>query len=135
MPYKPKKPCSCVGCKNLTYDKYCDEHKALDKHTEERPSANKRGYNTRWQKARAVYLSHHPLCAECEKHGRLTPATVVDHIVPHKGDSKLFWDKDNWQPLCKQCHDRKTATEDGGFGRAVKARAYTAKDNDTYTFV
>lgn len=44
-------------------------------------------------------------------------ASIVDHIIPHKGDKQLFWDRDNWQPLCKKHHDRKTATEDGGFGR------------------
>ena len=53
-------------------------------------------------------LSRHPLCAECLKNGTLTPATVVDHIVPHRGDHALFWDEQNWQPLCKNCHDRKT---------------------------
>lgn len=42
---------------------------------------------------------------------------AVDHIIPHKGDPELFWDQDNWQSLCKPHHDRKTATEDGGFGR------------------
>lgn len=24
----------------------------------------------------------------------------------------MFWDKSNWQPLCKKCHDKKTMTED-----------------------
>jgi hypothetical protein len=48
----------------------------------------------------------------CEAEGKLTPATVVDHIVPHRGDRRLFWDKTNWQPLCKRCHDVKTLTED-----------------------
>ena len=33
------------------------------------------------------------------------PATVVDHIVPHKGDMALFWDKSNWQGLCAHCHN------------------------------
>lgn len=29
----------------------------------------------------------------------------------------LFWDKvNNWMGLCKPCHSKKTATEDGGFG-------------------
>ena len=51
--------------------------------------------------------------------GRRTPATVVDHIVPHKGDKKLFWDSGNWQPLCGPCHSRKTAKEDGGFSYSV----------------
>jgi 5-methylcytosine-specific restriction protein A len=39
------------------------------------------------------------------------PATVVDHIVPHRGDPVLFWDEANWQGLCKLCHDAKTARE------------------------
>lgn len=44
--------------------------------------------------------------------GRYVRATVVDHIKPHRGDQRLFWDEDNWQALCKECHDRKTLTED-----------------------
>jgi 5-methylcytosine-specific restriction protein A len=38
---------------------------------------------------------------------------VVDHIVPHRGDERLAFDRDNLQGLCKSCHDRKTATENG----------------------
>jgi 5-methylcytosine-specific restriction protein A len=30
----------------------------------------------------------------------------------------LFWDNTNWQAMAKECHDAKTAREDGGFGRA-----------------
>ena len=33
---------------------------------------------------------------------------LLDHIIPHRGDQKLFWDEGNWQALCKACHDRKT---------------------------
>jgi len=40
----------------------------------------------------------------------------VDHIEAHKGDECLFWNQSNWQPLCKECHDGKTAKEDGRFG-------------------
>lgn len=36
---------------------------------------------------------------------------LVDHIIPHRGDKKLFWDERNWQGLCKKHHDRKTAKE------------------------
>lgn len=39
-------------------------------------------------------------------------ATVVDHIKPHRGDKKLFWDRGNWQPLCEHHHNVKTMTED-----------------------
>lgn len=36
-------------------------------------------------------------------------AEVVDHIIPHRGDMKLFWDPNNWQGLTKADHDCKTA--------------------------
>lgn len=62
-------------------------------------------YNDRrWQKARRMFLRAHPLCAMCDKVGIITTATVVDHITPHDGDYDLFWDMDNWQPLCASCH-------------------------------
>lgn len=53
-----------------------------------------------------------PWCIRCKEKGRLVPATVVDHIKPHRGDPDLFWDEKNWQPLCKSCHDHKTMTKD-----------------------
>lgn len=86
-----------------------------------RESATKRGYGPAWQKARKGYLLRHPLCVHCLEHGLVTAATDVDHIVPHRGDPTLFWDFDgNVQALCKACHSRKTAAEDGGFGNQVK---------------
>ena len=62
-------------------------------------------YDSRWRKERIHFLQEQPLCRYCAEQGRITPATVVDHIVPHKGNHDLFWDKTNWQPLCKFCHD------------------------------
>jgi 5-methylcytosine-specific restriction protein A len=47
----------------------------------------------------------------CKAAGRMEPATVVDHVVPHRGDQQLFWDEGNWAPACKPCHDAKTARE------------------------
>ena len=64
-----------------------------------------RGYGYRWQQARLGWLRHLPLCAECERHGRIAQASVVDHIHPHHGDPHLFWNRTNWQSLCKHCHD------------------------------
>ena len=112
MPYRPDTPCKHPGCPALVPygQKYCAKHRAL--HPEEVRSASRRGYNSRWQKASRAYLQVHPLCVSCMKLGKYTRATVVDHIVPHRGDSKLFWDRTNWQSLCKSCHDRKTMTED-----------------------
>lgn len=71
-----------------------------------RPNARQRGYTRRWEKARETFLTQHPFCKMCEEQGRVTAATVVDHVVPHKGDQRLFWDTANWQALCKPHHDR-----------------------------
>ncbi|WP_319022541.1 HNH endonuclease signature motif containing protein [Oceanobacillus oncorhynchi] len=58
-----------------------------------------------------MFLRRNPLCVHCEREGKLTPANEVDHIVPHKGNQKLFWDINNWQGLCKTCHSIKTNKE------------------------
>lgn len=71
----------------------------------EKNSSSERGYGHKWQKARNAFLGENPLCVMCESEGRLTPAQVVDHITPHRGDELLFWDRENWQPLCKIHHD------------------------------
>ncbi|MDW7670566.1 MAG: HNH endonuclease signature motif containing protein [Bacillota bacterium] len=111
MPTKPQNPCRHPGCPRLTHETYCEVHaKRCDNH---RPSASRRGYDNRWRKARARYLREHTFCRSCEENGRLVKATVVDHIQPHRGNTDLFWDETNWQPLCKPCHDRKTVLEDG----------------------
>lgn len=67
--------------------------------------------NPRWQRAARRYLAQHPLCSDCGELGVVEPATDVDHVVPHRGDRALFWDRSNWQPLCHRCHSRKTARE------------------------
>jgi 5-methylcytosine-specific restriction protein A len=76
-----------------------------------RPSAARRGYGPRWRRARGAYLACHHLCVPCQAAGQVVPATVVDHIVPHRGDPVLYWDQGNWASLCKRCHDAKTARE------------------------
>lgn len=108
MPRKPLTPCKHHGCPELIDKRFCEKHKKLY----ERKSAGKRGYDSRWRKARARILKANPLCVECLKDDKLIEATVVDHIIPHRGDKKLFWDEGNWQVLCKSCHDKKTMTVD-----------------------
>ena len=112
MPKKPNVPCKHPGCPELVAPgtRYCDKHKAL--HPEEVRSAGSRGYGRAWQKASRQFLAANPLCISCMKEGRYRKATVVDHIIPHRGDEALFWDRSNWQPLCKKCHDKKTWNED-----------------------
>lgn len=86
----------------------------------ERQTAARRGYGYRWQQASKAFLALHPECGACLSRGLRESATVVDHVTPHKGCERLFWDEANWQGLCKRCHDRKTAAEDGGFGRSIR---------------
>ncbi|HEX5276442.1 MAG TPA: HNH endonuclease [Fluviicoccus sp.] len=87
--------------------------------TDRRESASSRGYDSKWQKASAAYKQSNPLCVNCLRLGKPVPVAVVDHIKPHRlaaaiasGDDDaiakaraLFWDKTNWQSLCKCCHD------------------------------
>lgn len=112
LPTRPKVPCRHPGCPELVPSGtlYCEVHKPM--HPETVRSAGSRGYGKAWQKARREYLNAHPLCVECMKEGVYHKATVVDHIVPHRGDEKLFWDRTNWQALCKRHHDIKTGNED-----------------------
>ena len=112
MPVRPNTPCRHPGCPALVPvgTKYCENHKKL--HPEDIRSASRRGYNNAWRRASKQFLLSHPLCEECRKDERYTKATVVDHVIPHRGDQKLFWDRGNWRALCKRCHDRKTGRED-----------------------
>ena len=116
-----KRPCSWPGCGTLTEGGRCDKHRhaAGKEYDRLRGSAASRMYDRRWQAASKDFLRRHPLC-QCPECGegriRVTAATLVDHIRPHKGDVDLFGKESNWQAMAKPCHDRKTATEDGGFG-------------------
>lgn len=111
MPRKAKISCKHPGCPRLADVGvgYCEKHSSEQS---VRASAAERGYNYRWQKVRARYLRRHPLCVKCMAEGRYVQATVVDHITPHRGDPVLLWDENNYQALCKVCHDRKTGNED-----------------------
>lgn len=71
----------------------------------------------RWQRRRAAQLREHPLCAICEKLGRVTAATVADHVVPHRGDEASFWEG-ALQSLCTSCHSsiKQQQEKSGTFG-------------------
>ena len=111
MPMKPRRPCRFPGCAGFCEpgQVYCQEH-ASQSADRLRGGSDARGYNAEWRKARSKFLKQHPLCVHCQAEGRITPATVVDHVLPHRGDRRLFWDRTNWQPLCKDHHDKKTGS-------------------------
>ena len=76
-------------------------------------------HNAQWAKIRSAKLSIDPLCAMCQAMGKATPATVVDHIIPHAGDWQLFTAIDNLQSLCATCHGVKRTEEHTGYSHAV----------------
>lgn len=122
MPSKPLRTCLKPGCKRLTQGGYCQEHKPEGRTTS-------KGYQAlysegAYRRARAVFMAEHPFCAECEKQGRQSLSTELDHIKPHKGNRALFYGTMNWQALCKPCHDAKTAREDGGFGNSPRPKKF-----------
>lgn len=112
MPLKPPHLCACGKIVAAGVRCACQAERRAEA-DRRRPSASARGYTSTWQKARAAFLEDHPFCRRCGK-----PATVVDHIRPHRGNAALFWDRSNWQPLCNHHHNSaKQREERRGVGR------------------
>lgn len=119
MPIKAKRPCSVPGCPALVSSGRCAKHQqARPKDT--RPSFRKRGYlkgqepTERWEIQRARILARDPVCKICH----LRPSRMADHVISlRRGGSRL--DR-NLQGACLSCGNRKTATQDGGFGNRVR---------------
>jgi 5-methylcytosine-specific restriction enzyme A len=83
----------------------------------------------RWLRLRRQQLQRQPLCVFCTSAGRGTAATVADHVVPHRGDEKLFW-FGKLQSLCAPCHDTiKRQQEVKGFTTAVGADGWPVDQN------
>jgi len=85
------------------------------------PKSEKWRKRKKYLDARKKFLQTHKHCAICDRYARKEPATVMDHIRPHRDDADLFWGEDNWQALCKYHHDQKTATEDGALGNPERS--------------
>lgn len=63
-------------------------------------------YGHKWRKLRRQVLNEEPFCRICDQ-----PANEVDHVTPlARGGTN---DRANLQALCKSCHSRKTALENG----------------------
>lgn len=75
-----------------------------------RGSARARGYTSAWDKAADSHRRRSPICIYCEMGAwgeppRITAASLVDHLIPHRGDQAVFWNKADWISSCKPCHD------------------------------
>ena len=109
MPMKPAQVCTVPGCRG-TAKKFgrCEIHSRVH---EREVHPNRTFYNSRlWQAVRENKLSDYPICEECERDERISPASEVDHITPlSSGGAQL--DRSNLQSLCKPCHSAKTRRE------------------------
>lgn len=116
--------CVVPGCEDVARPggNRCAEHEAERKarrkasraaaqRTEHAASWRALYADRRWRHASAGFLRRNKWCADCGALGVHELATDVDHVVPHKGDRRLFWNRSNWQALCHRCHSRKTARE------------------------
>lgn len=68
------------------------------------PEYSKLYHTKRWGRVREYQLQLNPLCERCKKKGLTIAAEVAHHIVPHKGDTVLFY-TGKLESLCKRCHD------------------------------
>jgi 5-methylcytosine-specific restriction endonuclease McrA len=62
----------------------------------------------KWRALRWQVLTEQLFTCQWPGCGRVVvPASqaVCDHIRPHRGDPRLFWDRSNLQCLCKKHHD------------------------------
>jgi 5-methylcytosine-specific restriction endonuclease McrA len=105
MPYAAPSICGCGKVVNRGLVCPCQQKRRQESKARfdaKRPSATARGYDNRWRQASKEHLS---LNARCSHPGCNAYATVVDHITPHRGDMRLFWNKTNWQGLCAHHHN------------------------------
>lgn len=102
MPIRAPRICGC-GHRIASGERCPCEQRRKAEADRRRQGARERGYDSKWDRERAAYLK---LNRHCVRPGCGAEATTVDHIVPHKGDQRLFWSHSNWQALCTSCHSR-----------------------------
>ena len=109
---KVRSTCSQFGCHNKSVNGgRCEDHQRVGQNKSSRPEYHALYATSTWKTLRDAVLCKQPVCVKCVKDGRVTPATVVDHMTPHRGDTKLFLDVSNLASLCASCHSVKTGYE------------------------
>lgn len=99
--------CAAPDCPARVPNGYCPSHKPVDA----RPTAEARGYDSKWRKLSKTYIAAHPLCQLNERCKHPTLATEVDHILPIRTHPELRLVWSNLQSLCHPCHVAKTWRE------------------------
>ena len=123
-----KKICQFSGCNEIAEPGhiYCEKHliesqkkhqEWLKNHNKKKPFENavrKNNYNNaEWRRLRMEVLKRDGYqCRQCgatqEESGY---PLEIHHIIPPKGNKKLFYNIDNCVTLCKCCHSRITQQE------------------------
>lgn len=107
------RPCLTERCPILVESGRCDAHGGPGKPWTPKPAkvhATPRLRGRANQERRAALFAREPLCRECAKQGKVTVATIRDHIIPlAEGGSEGTIE--NEQPLCQACSDIKTQAE------------------------
>jgi 5-methylcytosine-specific restriction protein A len=105
---KRLRPCAEPRCPTLIASgSRCPAHARAKEH--ERPEYRRLYWTQAWKDIRSEALRQQPLCVACLRVGTYTQGTEVDHVIPHKGDSALFFNINNVQVLCATHHGQKTA--------------------------
>jgi 5-methylcytosine-specific restriction protein A len=130
VPRRPLRPCRVPGCAGLVTSGYCAHHKGgvYDRDAVARREADDRKGELRqfyssppWRKLRARVLREEPFCA-C---GCGERTDTVDHIKSAREHPELRLMRSNLRAWFGDCHNRKTATFDGGWGNAKRAQQAT----------
>lgn len=112
--------CDVFGCGNV---KPCAQHTRERKRLDVKPEHHALYDTQLWRRLSRSHLRRYRLCGDrppvapmtsdslCVREGRIEAATQADHIIPHRGDRKLFWAESNRQSLCNRCHGVKSRGE------------------------
>jgi 5-methylcytosine-specific restriction protein A len=102
------KHCAQPGCRAIVTRGRCAAHRRSER---DRPNVDIRKWyrSPRWRALRAWKLKQQPHCGGREDGipcGAQT--TDIDHIIPHRGNSAMFWSVGNLEAKCHRCHSSKT---------------------------
>ncbi|MFK5937712.1 MAG: HNH endonuclease signature motif containing protein [Sulfurimonas sp.] len=129
----PKKICNTPACNELVSmnERYCTVHKIVYKKDKKeinkkydekyRNKKHNKFYHSKgWKNTRLLVLkSYGGLCLRCSKNDLTVKADMVDHIIPLTKDWEQRLNRNNLQPLCYICHNKKTADDVKLYGGRV----------------
>lgn len=82
---------------------------------------------SRWRKLRPVIIARdYGLCQECKRRDLVRRGVVVHHIVEAREDISKFWDEDNLELVCLDCHNKDHPERSGG-DKKVKTKRKVVK--------